>query len=92
MNIVIFVCLQYLIINETFSDKTIVLFNYNSYGFLNNSLYINNIKYRETCIQSNQNGIFALELNPGTYTFETKYNTLEINLLIILQLNQIIMN
>ena len=62
------------ILNETLLDKSIILFRYNSFGFPDNSLYINNIKYRETCIQSGQTGIFALELNQGSYSFETKYD------------------
>ena len=79
MNLLFIYHISFLSINEILLDKSIVLFTYNSFGLPDNSLYINNIKYRESCIQSEQTGIFALELNPNTYSFETKYNSLEIN-------------
>ena len=71
--------LLFSIINETLLEKSIILFTYNSNGLPLNSLYINKIKYRETCIQSNNDGIFALELNPGIYSFETEYGEPHIN-------------
>lgn len=55
--------LFYLIQSVIIPEKNILLFKYND------NLTINDIKYRETSIPPNFNGVFALEMDRGSYYF-----------------------
>ena len=63
---------------------SIVLFNYklNSNNLNTTSMLINNIKYRETSIPNNFNGITALELKPGEYNLKMNHNNTNLQWLI----------
>jgi len=62
--------LFYLLHSVIIQDKSILLMTYN------NNLTINDIKYRETCIPSDFNGVFAIEVNRGSYAFDADNFTL----------------
>lgn len=62
--------LFYLFQSVIIQDKSILLMTYN------NNLTINNIKYRESSIPPEFNGVFAIEVNKGSYDFDATNFTL----------------
>ena len=55
--------LFYLFQSVIIMDKSILLMTYND------NLTINDVKYRESSIPPQFNGVFALEVNRGSYAF-----------------------
>ena len=62
--------LFYLFQSVIIQDKSILLMTYND------NLTINDIKFRESNIPSKFNGVFALEVNRGSYAFDATNFTL----------------
>jgi len=62
--------LFYLLHSVIIQDKSILLMTYND------NLTINDIKYRESIIPPQFNGVFALEFNKGSYAFNATNFTL----------------